>query len=67
MNGMGILEFDLEVEVLSRDNRVGLGRNNLLEVSLKSLQMALWLDLGGEMEWNGMKLGVELGGVSVIV
>ena len=28
MNGMGILEFDLEVEVLSRDNRVGLGRNN---------------------------------------
>ena len=41
MNGMGILEFDLEVEVLSRDNRVGLGRNNLLEMSLQSLQMAL--------------------------
>ena len=63
MNGMGILEFDLEVEVLSRDNRVRLGRNNLLEMSLQSLQMALWLDLGGEMEWNGVKLG----GVSVIV
>ena len=26
-------------------------------------EVALWLDLGGEMEWNGMKLG----GVSVIV
>ena len=63
MNGMGILEFDLEVEVLSRDNRVRLGRNNLLEMSLQSLQMALWLDLGGEMEWKGVKLG----GVSVIV
>ena len=36
-------------------------------MSLQSLQMALWLDLGGEMEWNGVKLGLELGGVSVIV
>ena len=66
MNGMGILEFDLEVEVLSRDNRVGLGSWGF---------WVGWVILGsGSMTWFGRwtgvkwsETGVKLGGVSVIV